>query len=90
MTLALIPTFILICILLFSCIGAVIAGTMWSVEEKRAEEYRKKYMYQSLKNERLKNEIEQIKCKKSFEELLKNENKYWWFDLRWNRNYRIS
>lgn len=49
---------------------------MWGVEEKRAEEYRKKYMYQSLKNERLKNEIEQMKCKKSFEELLKNENKY--------------
>ena len=46
MTLALIPTFILICILLFSCIGAVIASTMWSIEEKRAEEYRKKYMYQ--------------------------------------------
>ena len=66
MILTLVPTLILVSILIFLAVGAFIAVTMWSRNEKLADDYRQQNTRLQLKAEAQEYELRSLKAKLNF------------------------
>lgn len=66
MILTLVPTLILVSILIFLAVGALIAVTMWSRNEKQADDYRQRNTRLQLKAEAQEYELRSLKAKLNF------------------------
>ncbi len=66
MILTLVPTLILVSILIFLAVGALIAVTMWSRNEKLADDYRQRNTRLQLKAEAQEYELRSLKAKLNF------------------------
>lgn len=66
MILTLVPTLILVSILIFLAVGVLLAVTMWSRNEKLADDYRQRNTRLQLKAEAQEYELRSLKAKLNF------------------------